>query len=131
MIKLSIENIVLAASAALMTFVAGCAHQPSADAVAQVARSQTSIQQAEQAGAGQAALQDLQTARDKLRQAQEALDKKSEKDDLRALHLAQQAELDAQYAAAKAQSSRQREAVQELQRSIESLRQEVSRRTSG
>lgn len=121
----------IVSAAMAVTLLGGCAHQPSAEAVAQVARTQTSIQQAEQAGATQSALQDLQAAKDKLQQAQAALDKKNEKDDRRALYLAQQAELDAQYAAAKAQSERQRQAVQEVRQSIESLRQEASRGNTG
>lgn len=115
----------------MTVFAVGCAHQPSAEAVAQVARTQTSIQQAEQTGAMQSAMQDLQAAKDKLQQAQTALGKKTEKDDLRALHLAQQAELDAQYAAAKAQSDRQRQAVQEVRKGIESVRDEAGRGNSG
>lgn len=126
--KLSIHSIVLATfSGVAALLVGGCAHQPSAEAVAQVAKTQTSIQQAEQSGAMRSALQDLQAAKDKLQQAQVALEKKTNKDDRRALYLAQQAELDAQYAAAKAQSDAQRQAADEVRRSIESLRQEASR----
>lgn len=115
-----------AVSVAGAWLLSACAHEPSVDVRTQLARSENSITQAEQAGAGQGALPDLQAAKDKLADAQAQLDKKSDDGNARALRLAQQAEVDAQYAAAKSQSQQQRQAAQQLQESIESLRRQAA-----
>lgn len=115
-----------AVSVAGAWLLGACAHEPSVDVRAQLARTENSITQAEQAGAGQGALPDLQAAKDKLADAQAQLDKKSDDGNARALRLAQQAEVDAQYAAAKSQSQQQRQAAQQLQESIESLRRQAA-----
>lgn len=113
-------------TAALMLSLTGCAYQQSRESAAQMARTQSSVQQAEQSGAQDGALPELQAAKDKLAQAQRELEKKNKESELHALRLAEQAEVDAQYAAAKAQTRKQQMAAQEVQNSIEALRRETN-----
>lgn len=114
---------VLLGAALTALAVSGCAHQPATEITAQMARAQSSIAQAEQSGAQQSALPELQAAKDKFAEAQRALDKKDEQ---QALRLAQQAQIDAQYAAAKAQTHRQQQAAEEVRSSTDVLRRETS-----
>jgi hypothetical protein len=87
-----------------------------------MARTEASIHQAEQSGAEQGALQELQAARDKFADAQRALEKKNKDGDAEAVKLAQQAQVDAQYAAAKAQANQQQQAAQEVRSSVNTVR---------
>lgn len=105
----------------------GCAYQRPAEVTAQMARTESAIQQAEQAGAQEKSLSEYQGARDKFADAQEALAKKTKAGDRVAVSLAQQAQVDAQFAAAKAQSARQEEAAREVAEGVEALRDEASR----
>lgn len=90
-----------------------------------VARSETSVQQAQQAvGTSEAGALDLQRAKDNLQQAQAALSKKEAQ---KAERYAQIAQLDAELAVSKSQSSAARKAADELQASIQQLRQEAAR----
>jgi hypothetical protein len=90
-----------------------------------VARSDTAVKQAQQTvGNSEAGAVELQTARDHLEQARRALDAKKEEP---ALRHAQRAELSAELAVAKAQSSSARRAAEELQASIRTLREESER----
>lgn len=109
---------------AVLGGLGGCSSNPPADVVAQMTRTETSVEQAEQAGAQQGALKELQDAKSKLADAREAFDKKDYKLTLR---LAEQAQVDAQYAAAKAQTAREAQAAADAQKSIETLRQEATR----
>lgn len=94
----------------------------------QVARSETSVQQAQATvGNSEAGAIELQRARDTLRSAQEALSKEDEK---RAQRLASRAELDAELAVAKAQNAAARKAADELLASIQALKQEAARGTT-
>lgn len=102
----------------------GCASNPPENVVAQMTRTETSVEQAEQQGAQQGALKDLQDAKSKLADAREAY---NDKDYKLALRLAEQAQLDAQYAAAKAQTAREEQAAADAQKSIETLRREATR----
>jgi len=118
----------LALSAAVSILsLSACSTNPPQDVVQQMTRTQTSIAQAEQAGAPKGALPEFQQAKDKQANAQQALDKR---DYERALHLAQEAQLDAQYAAAKAQSEQAQAAAAEVQNSVRDLRQEAGRSTT-
>lgn len=112
--------------AVLTLSLTGCSYQQSRESAAQVARTQSSIQQAEQSGAQDGALPELQSAKDKLAEAERELGKKNKESELRALRLTEQAEVDAQYAAAKAQTRKQQMAAQEVQNSIEALRRETN-----
>jgi hypothetical protein len=90
-----------------------------------VARSETSVKQAEQTvGRSEAGALELQRAKDNLDQARAALDKnKSEP----AERYAQLAQLDAELAVAKSQSAAARRAADELLASIKTLREEAAR----
>jgi Domain of unknown function (DUF4398) len=68
----------------------------------------------------------LRMARAKLERAQAAL---AEKDNERALQLAQQSELDARLAEAKSRAGKARKTAEELQESNRVLREEMSRKT--
>jgi hypothetical protein len=90
-----------------------------------VARSETAVKQSQQTlGNSEAGAVELQQARDHLQQAQRALDAEKEEP---ALRHAQQAELAAELAVAKAQSATARRAAEELQASIRTLREEAER----
>lgn len=90
-----------------------------------VARSETSVQQAQQSiGTSESGAVELQRARDTLQRAQQALKEKNEK---QAERLAQQAQLDAELAVAKSQSASARKAADELLASIQTLREEANR----
>lgn len=90
-----------------------------------VARSETSFQQAQQSvGRSEAGAIELQRAKDNLDQAKGAL---SNKEGQKAERYAQLAQLDSELAMSKSQSASARKAADELQASIQQLRQEVSR----
>lgn len=90
-----------------------------------VARSETSFQQAQQAvGRSEAGALELQRAKDNLEQAQAALGRK---EGPKAERYAQLAQLDSELAVSKSQSAAARKAADELQASIQQLRQEVAR----
>lgn len=110
-----------------LSLLQACAYQRPAEVTAQMARTESALQQAEQAGAQEKALPEYQGAKDKFADAQEALGKNSKAGDERAVSLAQQAQVDAQFAAAKAQSARQEEAAREVAEGVDALRQEATR----
>ena len=90
-----------------------------------VARSETSVQQAQQTlGNSESGAVELQRARDSLTQAKTALDKKEGQ---KAERYAQLAQLDAELAIAKSQSASARHAADELLASIKTLREEAAR----
>lgn len=90
-----------------------------------VSRSETAVQQAQQTvGTQEAGQIELQRARDQLEQARDALRREKEQEALRA---AQRAELNAELAVAKSQSTAARRAADELLASIQTLRQEAER----
>jgi hypothetical protein len=95
---------------------------------AQMARTEVVIQQADRSNVAVNSLPELQAAKDKYAQAKAAADKKSSTGDREALRLARQAEVDAQYASAKAQSISQQDAAREAQSGVEALRREADRR---
>jgi chromosome segregation ATPase len=82
------------------------------------------VRTATQTGVPESAALDMRLARDKLERAREAL---AEEDYERAKRLGEQASVDAQVAMAKSDSEAAREAAQELERSIQTLRDEVER----
>ena len=90
-----------------------------------VARSESSLQQAQQAvGRSEAGAVELQRAKDNLEQAKAALGKKESQKAERYAHLAQ---LDAELAVSKSQSASARKAADEVMASIQQLRQEAAR----
>ncbi len=114
----------VAASVLAVLFVTGCASRMGPP-VAELSTAQSSLSQAESAGARTHAPLELLTARDKLSQAEAAM--RSE-DNERAKVLAEQAAVDARLAEAKARTARSQRAVTEVQESIETLRGELDRR---
>jgi chromosome segregation ATPase len=94
-----------------------------------VARSETVVQQAQQTvGTSEAGAIELQQAKDKLEAARREL---SRENAVAAERFASQAQLTAELAVAKAQSSTARRAADELLASIETLRQEAARGSGG
>ena len=112
------RRLVTVTGAALI--LAACAAAP-ARPEAEFSRAQTLIQTAEQQGAQEFAAAELESARGKLSQAEIVADKGNGE---QATRLAQQAAVDAELAAAKAASAKARKAADELDRSIEALRDE-------
>jgi hypothetical protein len=119
----TICTVIASACIALLTF--GCAStKPPAAVTTQIISTDTSIAQAEQAGAAQGALPELQNAKDKRASAQQALvDKKYDV----AMRFAQQAQVDAQFAAKKAQAIQGQKSADEVDRGTEKLRDETER----
>jgi Domain of unknown function (DUF4398) len=90
-----------------------------------IARSETKFQQAQQAlGNSEGGAMELQRANSHLQQAKQAA---NDGDDKPAQQHAQQAELDVDLAVAKAQNASVRKANDELQASIQQIRQEAQR----
>ena len=114
---------------ALPVILTGCMSNPERP-VDQLARAQASIEQAERADARRYGVMELDSAREKLEQAKDYVE---EGDMRQASWLAEEAELDAELAAAKARTRNTEIAVEELEQSIAILRDEIerARRTSG
>ena len=90
-----------------------------------VARSETSVQQAQQAlGNSESGAIELQRARDNAQQARQAL---NDKDGTKAERFATQAQLDSELAVAKSQSASARRAADEALASVQTLREEAAR----
>jgi hypothetical protein len=113
----------LAAIAAVGFIVTACSSAP-ARPTEDMTRARTLIEQAEKGGAQRYAAVELESARDKLQQADAAArDGKQEVANERAA----EAVADAELANARTQSGEARRAADELQRSTEALRQETER----
>jgi len=116
----------LSTSVLMLSLVSGCS-SISEVTRERVARSESSVQQAQQAvGRSEAGAVELQRAKDNLEQAKAALNDKQAQ---RAERLAQLAQLDAELATAKSQSGAARRAADELIESIKTLKQEAARST--
>ncbi|ELX13557.1 hypothetical protein Jab_1c21930 [Janthinobacterium sp. HH01] len=96
-------------------------------ATADVAVSRAAVANATSAGAADLAPAEMQSARDKLMRANQAL---AAKDYKTAQDLANQASADAQLAQSKASSAKATTAADELQQSIRTLREELNRSTT-
>lgn len=118
----TVELKLLSAAFVLMGLVA-CASQKT-PAVADVAVSRSAVESATSAGAAELAPDEMQSARDKLMRANQAL---AAKDYRTAQDLATQASADAKLAQSKANSAKATNAANELQESIRVLREELSR----
>ena len=113
-------------SAALLAsgaLVAGCASGPSRETIADLARAQTLVAQAQTSGAQQYAGADLQAARDKLQQA----DQLAHHDSQHAGWLANEAAANAQLASARTQSARTQQTLENSNQSLQMLREEAER----
>ena len=106
-----------------LPLLTACASRPPAPNE-ELAVARSAISSAEDAGARDYAELDLRRAQKKIEQARVA----SQNDNFReALQMAEQAEIDARYAAFRARSERANDAVEELERGIAELRAEVGR----
>ena len=105
-------------------------YQPSQEVTSQMARTETTIQQAERSGVATTSLPELQAAKDKYSQAKTLLQKESHEADQMALQLAKQAEVDAQYATAKANSAKQATSAREVQSGVDALKSEAAHNAS-
>ncbi|GJI98491.1 hypothetical protein RugamoR57_52090 [Duganella caerulea] len=103
--------------------LAACASEKT-PAVADVAVSREAVANATSAGAADLAPAEMQSAREKLMRANQAL---AAKDYRTAQDLANQASADAQLAQSKAGSTKATMAADELQQSIRALREELNR----
>lgn len=113
-----------ALGALALSVVAGCGSVPEVTKD-RVARSETTVQQAEQTvGRSEAGAVELQRAKDNLEKARGALNKKKREP---AERYAQLAQLDAELAVSKSQSAAARRAADELLASIKTLREEAAR----
>lgn len=122
----------LAMALSLPLLMQGCAsHRPSEEVTAQMARTQVVLQQADRSNVAVNSLPELQKAKDKYAEAKVALEKNSDEGDRQALMLARQAEVDAQYASARSQSTSQEDAAQQVQNGVETLREEANRNAAG
>jgi hypothetical protein len=118
---------VIALGLPILALQACATHQPSDDVKAQMTRTEVVIQQADRSGVAVNSLPELQAAKDKFASAKVEMEKKSAEGDRNALKLAKQAEVDAQFASAKAQSTTQETAAQDAQKGVDTLKQETDR----
>jgi hypothetical protein len=111
------------AIAASLAAVSACATSPDRP-YQELARAEAGIEQAEQSGAREFGASELDAARDKLAKARAAADSN---DNLAAARYAEEAALDANLATAITRSRKAELSVEELNKSIETLRQEITR----
>lgn len=93
----------------------------------QVGQASTAVTEAESVGAYEAAPVELQAARDKLNQAKQAMQKE---DNVTARRLAEEALADANLAQAKARTAKSRNSAASLKEGIQTLQQEVDRKSA-
>jgi hypothetical protein len=92
-----------------------------------MARTEAILQQADRSGVAVNSLPELQAAKDKFAEAKRSLAKETRDGDRMALQLAKQAEVDAEYASAKSQSTSQVSAAREVQNGTQALKDETTR----
>jgi capsule polysaccharide export protein KpsE/RkpR len=92
----------------------------------QMALAQSAVEKAAAAGSNEYAPVELKTARDKIDQAQIAI-QSNDKDYVAAKRLLEQAEVDAELAQAKSKTAKSQKIVAELKDSINMLRDEIQR----
>ncbi len=110
----------------ICAFAAGCATQPPIP-TEQITKARVLVEQADKADAQRYAPADLQRAHDELSNAEKAVTDRKYAD---ARRYAEDAQVDADLASARASSGEAQRAAQEVNRSIETLRQESQRQTS-
>jgi hypothetical protein len=123
---MSIRSRLLALSLPLI-FLVSCAGPPERP-VEELTRAKTLIEQAEKTGAPRFAAAELERARGKVAVAETAA---ARGDQETARRLAAEAALDAEYAAALAAAGEAKLAADEVQKSVESLREEAARMPDG
>jgi hypothetical protein len=120
------KRVQMLCGAAMVLGLAACASDK-APATADVAVSRAALANATSAGAADLAPAEMQSAREKLMRANQAL---AAKDYKTAQDLATQASADAQLAQSKANSAKATSAADELQQNIRLLRDELNRANS-
>lgn len=121
----TMKGVAVAAAAGSMLALAGCASGPDTPRpMSSVSEAKAAVQFAERVDAPQLATTDYNRARDKLDRAQAAMNRE---DYASAKRLAEQAEADAELAEVRARNQKTQRAVNELQRSIDTLRVELER----
>jgi hypothetical protein len=118
-------GVLTATSILTLTLLSGCASKEPA-ASPQLTAVRQAIDQAQQADAQHYATREINTARSKLEAAEDAHEKGEE---ARASDLAEQAKLDAEYAAAVAQNEEAQNAVKALNDTLQTLRNELDNTT--
>ena len=121
------QNVWATALAASVLVVSGCATQPDRPE-RQLVRAETSIEFAEQSGAGEYGTAALGRARAHLDAAR---DFANEGEYEYALQAAEKAELDAELAAARTNRHKAEDALEEINESIATLRREIAREQAG
>jgi hypothetical protein len=116
---------VLRSVCGMLIVVGGCAGAPSMDSVSPT---ESAVNRAIEAKAGEYAPLELRLAQDNLDAAREAL---NDEEYERARRLAETARVDARLAEVKAQSATAREQAREIEVTIETLRQEADHRGTG
>jgi hypothetical protein len=109
---------------AVATLAAGCASTEVASYQRDLTRAAASIQEAERAGAYEHGAVELDQARNRYSEAEDAA---RAGDEERAARLASEAELDAKLAMAMADNQEMQAAAQEMRNSIQTLRDELER----
>jgi len=104
----------------------GCASDPKPPS-ASLQGAEVAIGRAEDAGAAESAALELRTARENLNAAQAKAHGDDKEDMVEAKRLAEKATADAEVATAKANAAQAEAANQEIQNSIDALREETSR----
>lgn len=120
--QVKVGKVAAGAGLAVALSLGGCASAP--PATDKIAVAASSVERAEQAGAPQTASVEMAAARDKLAQAQKAA---HDRDAPLAYRMAEQADVDARVAEASANATKSHQAVSELNRSLQSLREESLR----
>ncbi len=121
---IGLKQITAAVAGAAALGLAACASNPVPDE--KIAVAQAAVDHAQQAGAPQYAPVELASARDKLKQAENAA---AQQHGEAATALAEQANVDAELAEATAQEQRSHKAAMELDASLLALRQEATAAT--
>lgn len=122
--KLRSYRIMYGIGVAAAIFTVGCASIPAP--TEQMAVSKLAVSNAGTAGGNEFAPLALKSAMDKMDAAELAI---AEEDYLRARHLAEQAQFDAQLASATARSAKAQKAASAIQEDNRVLRQEIDRKT--
>jgi hypothetical protein len=119
----STRNAAFAFVAALATLASGCASNEERP-TEEMTEARTLIDQARRSGANQFAATEVQSAQDKLHQAELAADRKKNSV---ARRLAVEASLDAQLASARTRSGKAEAAAEQVEASLNTLREESAR----
>ena len=108
----------------VVVLLSGCGSSKLAIPAQEMAAARQAVEQAEQVGAEEYAPLEIRQARQKIDRARKYLD---DKEPEKAKMMIEQAKVDAELAQAKSLSSKSQKAVDELQETIRTLREEIER----